>query len=306
VYFTYTPIDSEIVNVVAPLFSKINLEWIMGVKNLKTVRQDIASSDLVVAIITPSSEDDMGVWRECMIAETMTIPVVFLVQESVKSDPFAPWSRYKYKKFGDYQQLASRLSLSLITFAQKFASDPVYASSQLAEHSIIDQLKASLDKNVLVLGRDSDGEGMEKINTIKTVLERLHFNGLTLKELPEIEFISLESKMARVAALCRFIIVEDSRASGHIDELKICVTNEFITVIVREAGTGSTWMQSHYPMLYNYVRRFCYKGLNKAESDDLCDSIEPTLEKAVENGIVWANDRIEYQARQFKTFYAHS
>jgi hypothetical protein len=105
-----------------------------------------------------------------------------------------------------------------------------YTEKRNDENTIMDVLKDSLEKNVLVLGKDSDDVGMGRIDRIAEILKEKEYNPIILKKsLPEIKYLSFEDKMLRVGALCRFIIVEDSRAAGQIDEIKIYVQNASIS-----------------------------------------------------------------------------
>jgi len=169
------------------------------------------------------------------------------------------------------------------------------------ENRIINLLKDSLRKNVLILGKDSDEEGLVKINRIADVLVKKGYEPVMLKKLPEIIYLSLEGKMIRVGALCRFVVAEDSRASGHIDEIRLCANCQFITATVREVGTSSTWMQAHYPIQYNFMNRFCYKTVKDSITigDKLCRNIYASIEEATYKAIAWAEKRIKEQEKYF-------
>ena len=113
--------------------------------------------------------------------------------------------------------------------------------------------------------------------------------------------LSLEGKMIRVGGLCRFVVAEDSRASGHIDEIRLCASCQFITATIREVGTSSTWMQAHYPIQYNFMNRFCYRNGKDSITigDDLCQNNYASIEEATDEAISWAEKRIKEQEKYF-------
>ena len=82
------------------------------------------------------------------------------------------------------------------------------------------------------------------------------YEGIIIKELrDENEVQSIEHKVSLYAHICRFVIVENSTASGHIDELKICEINKIITVILQQEGYGATYMQEDYSFEHNYIEK---------------------------------------------------
>jgi len=119
--------------------------------------------------------------------------------------------------------------------------------------SIIPKLKREL---VLVLGQDTTE--IERLRVIQNQLKPLRYSGIIVKEYPDIDIQSVEEKVNMLASLCRFVICENSVASGHIDELKICRDNRFVTAILQERGKGATWMQADYPIDYPFMKVFEY------------------------------------------------
>lgn len=193
--------------------------------------------------------------------------------------PVLPYITHYTSFYRTHAELYQLLSLSLRRLS--FLKRPEYISKREKEDKLTDILQRSLKNNVLVLGKDSDKEGRKKMEQIGEVVKDRGYIPIKLKELPNIEYLSPEDKMIRVGGLCRFIIAEDSRPSGHIDEVRLCVNCQYITATLREVGTGSTWMQAHYPVQYNFIKRFCYQNIKFVNVlDHLCDKVNDSLDVA--------------------------
>jgi len=207
--------------------------------------------------------------------------------------------RYQIIYYDSLNELRRALISSLTTMSRLLKHK--YYALRIEEDNLISILKKTIKTNVLVLGRDSDSEGLCRMNRIIKCLEKEGYTPVSLKNLPEIQHISLEGKMIRVGALTRFVIAEDSRPSGHIDEVNLCARCEYVTATVKEVGSASTWMQAHYPMIYRFMNRFCYlNGLSKSVRDSLCDNVYPTLEEGVKAAIKWAEECIKEQEKEYR------
>lgn len=303
VFFAYSYRDSEILKPLfrkacteagfSPLFAdEINVGKII----IQKLRQMIISSDIVVVAITEHFSP--WVFREIEFSEATKKPILFFVPRSMFLLDFYGYHYFPYENNAEFLR---SLITSLFNLKPKLKRKE-YVEQKKGEKTIADVLNNSLEKNVLVLGKDSDTEGQAKMERIAKVLGDNGYSPVILRNLPEIKYLSFEDKMIRVGALSRFIIVEDTRASGHIDEIRLCVECQYITASVREAGRSSTWMQAHYPIHYNFINRFCYSGTaTKNVKDELCDKIQSSLEKATEEAIIWAEERIRFQENYFNT-----
>jgi len=262
----------------------------------------ILSCDAVVAVIPRSISSWVNFELEYALA--INKPVLFFTER-----PFLiPFDvLFRVITYETAEELRQHLVAALSTLRSNL-SRPEYALKKKEEQRIFEALQGSLQKNVLVLGKDSDKEGRSRIERISSVLRSKGYEPIKLRELPEIKHLSLEDKMIRFGGLCRFVVAEDSRPSGHIDEIRLCASCQYITATVREAGTASTWMQAHYPQQYNFMNRFCYKNKKVLPSpkDDLCVKIYDTLEIATEEAATWAEKRIGYQEKIFgRTIYSN-
>ena len=134
---------------------------------------------------------------------------------------------------------------------------------------------------VLVLGQDT------------THIDRLNshgYIGIIVKEQSDIDIQSIEEKVNMLASLCRFVICDNSFPSGHIDELKICALNRFVTAVIQEKGKGATWMQSDYRFDFSFIEVFEYPDVG---------NIRRTVDKAVE----WAERKLTDRKSFFDKLY---
>lgn len=303
VFFSYSHRDPEIKELIH-LFRKacidsgvvpIVVEPELGENVMQKLRMLILHCDLVVVVISESFSPSISF--EIGYSQAVNLPVLFFVKKSNASlfDSYG----FRYFPYESHTAFLNLLSDHLSWFKSQFEK-PDRIQRKEEQNKIMDILKNSLRQNVLVLGKDSDEEGLAKIKRIMSVLVNHRYVPVKLKDLSEIMFLSPEDKMTRVGGLCRFIIAEDSRPSGHIDELRLCVDCQYITATVREAGTAATWMQSHYPVQYKFMNRFCYRNVKKATMrDSLCANVNDSLEIATEKAIEWAEKRIKTQELYF-------
>jgi len=119
-------------------------------------------------------------------------------------------------------------------------------------------IKKSRHKCVLILG--DDRKNLKLLYQIKECLRNRGYEGILLKDYPDIEEQSIEEKMSLFGHLAKFVICENSIPSGHIDELNICTRNRLVTVILQKESIigGATWMQACYPIDFAFVKKFFY------------------------------------------------
>jgi hypothetical protein len=266
----------------------------VGSNIIQDLRIQLLYSDLIVVVSSRTFTPSLT--YEVQYSSAMNLPVLFLVDARNEAFEFRGAQHYLYHSPTEFFSILVNF---LNRFKEKF-SEREHIEQRERQENVMDIIRTSVRQNVLVLGKDSDNEGLLRINKIMNVLSNNQYNPIKLKDLPDITFLSIEDKMLRVAALCRFIIAEDSRPSGHIDELKICTNCQYITATVREAGTGSTWMQAHYPIQFSFMNRFCYAGQRLAH-DSLCSQVFRSIEMATEKAINWAEARIALQEYTFRS-----
>ncbi len=141
---------------------------------------------------------------------------------------------------------------------------------------------------ILILGQDTTE--IYRLHVIQKRLEHHGYTGVIVKDVSDIEIQSVEEKVNMLASLCRFIICENSTPSGHIDELKICALNRYVTAIIQEQGQGATMMQTDYPLDFSFMKTFTYSSLNEMDS-------------AVDDSIEWAEIKIDERRKFFNQLY---
>ena len=116
---------------------------------------------------------------------------------------------------------------------------------------ILDAIPSLKKNTVLVLGQDTSE--IDRLRSIQAKLRGLAYSGIITKDIADIDIQSVEEKVNMLASLSRFVICENSVISGHVDELKICAANRFVTAILQQEGMGATWMQADYPLDFSYT-----------------------------------------------------
>jgi hypothetical protein len=284
-----------------PLFANEQIK--IGEEVYPSIRKLIIESDLIVIDLSAFS---FWMNREILFAQFSNKPIIFITNndedyKKISKNVMFMGMAQLFIFYRDYIDLSLRLKQYLLEHINKYKKKENFEDKK-HEENLIDTIKNSMRKNVLILGKDSDVIGKNKIEKIKKVVTNKNYNPVIIRELPEIKTISFESKMVRVAGLCRFILVEDSRPSGHIDEVNICATLQFITATIKEMGTHSTWMQTHYPFEYRFMNRFCYNNQTiPSIIDSTCLKKYSTIEEATENAIKWAENYLKQRERNYKS-----
>jgi hypothetical protein len=141
---------------------------------------------------------------------------------------------------------------------------------------------------VLVLGQDTTH--INRLKAIQNHLSSHGYSGIIVKEQTDIDIQSVEEKVNMLASLCRFVICDNSFASGHIDELKICAQNRFVTAVIQEKGKGATWMQSDYRVDFSFIDIFEYPDV-------------AGIPLAVDQAVKWADKKLDDRKNVFNSLY---
>lgn len=142
---------------------------------------------------------------------------------------------------------------------------------------------------VLVLGKDNTPEAWSRLNVICDYLSELGYTPILIKNQPDIGSLTNEEKMLAYAAVSRFILIEKSEPSGHIDEAHICATNRLVGVWLREEGKGDTWMQGDYEISYHHIKGFSYT--------------HGQMENAIQKGVEWAEAYLKKKEKELNEIY---
>lgn len=120
---------------------------------------------------------------------------------------------------------------------------------------IVDSIKAAFDlvwqradsmlensDSVLILGKDT-GAGLARLEEIEIKLQELGYYTYIIKEQPDKAGESVIQKVMRFALSSKFVVIENTEASGHLYEVPhVAKAAECITVVLQEEGKGATWM----------------------------------------------------------------
>lgn len=139
--------------------------------------------------------------------------------------------------------------------------------------------------SVLVLGKDT-GEGLDRLQRIASKLHELGYNTFIIKQQPDKAGESIVQKVMRYALLSRFVVVENTDASGHLYEVPhVTKAAECVTVVLQEEGKGATWMFEDAYAKHKHWQKITYEGEG--------------LESAVTRAVDWAEKFVrEFAAYQ--------
>lgn len=162
-------------------------------------------------------------------------------------------------------KLPRRTSAEIVAEAIKSAFDLVWSRAD----SILEN-----SDSVLVLGKDS-GPGLVRLKRISSKLEELGYYTYIIKEAPDRSGESIIQKVLRYALSSKFVIIENTEASGHLYEIPhVAKAAECVTVILQEEGSGATWMFEDAYGKHRHWHKLTYSDRG--------------LECAVEHAVAWA------------------
>jgi hypothetical protein len=128
--------------------------------------------------------------------------------------------------------------------------------------------------SVLILGKDS-GSGLDRLKRIASKLDQLGYHTYIIKEEPDRLGEGLVQKVMRYALSSKFVLIENTEASGHLYEIPhVAKAAECVTVVLQEEGKGATWMFEDAYAKHRHWHKLTYEDAD--------------LECAVEDAAVWA------------------
>ena len=126
----------------------------------------------------------------------------------------------------------------------------------------------------MVLGKDS-GAALDRLKSIASRLEDLGYYTYIIKEQPDRHGESVVQKVLRYALSSKFVVIENTEASGHLYELPhVAKAAECVTVVLREEGRGATWMFEDAYAKHKHWHKLTYKV--------------GEVERAVDGAAAWA------------------
>lgn len=164
---------------------------------------------------------------------------------------------------------------------------------------VVDSVKAAFDlvwqradsilensDSVLILGKDSDAEALDRLKKIAAKLEELGYYTYIIKEQPDKAGESIIQKVLRFALSSKFVVIENTESSGHLYEIPhVAKVAECVTAVLQAEAKGATWVFEDVYAKHKHWQRFTYK--------------EHGLPAAVEQASAWAENFVrefaEYQ-----------
>lgn len=144
------------------------------------------------------------------------------------------------------------------------------------------------NKNVLVLGSYS-GDAYLKLEQIIRQLKVRGYNPVLVKDIPDNLYQNLRQKVVTLGSLSRFIILDDSEPAGQIMEVELCKNNEWVTVIVRPNGSGSSFMTLGVSKTSKVINEIFY--------------YEENLVQSIDEGIDWAECLLHSLKQNYNDYY---
>jgi hypothetical protein len=140
--------------------------------------------------------------------------------------------------------------------------------------------------SVLILGKDS-GDVLDRLKRIASKLEELGYYTYIIKEEPDRFGENVIQKVLRYALSSKFVLIENTEASGHLYEIPhVAKAAECVTVVLQQEGQGATWMFEDAYAKHKHWHKVTYRN--------------GELEHAVEEAAVWAEKFVgefaDYQA----------
>lgn len=163
-----------------------------------------------------------------------------------------------------------------------------YHRAQERRVPISEYIRSIKAKTVLVLG-DYGDTGAARLSEISGALLKLGYEPLLIKDFPDSPAQGLPQKVALAAGLARFVVIDDTSASGHLLEVQICKNVDAVTVLLRGDGSGASWMTAGA----SHTSRVIFEQPYRIGS----------AEGAVEDAARWAEETLVELRRKFDNTY---
>lgn len=199
--------------------------------------------------------------------------------------------RLKLMKMAAEEGAAKETALSLLAQAEKWRLEygrpqgelrnPVLSLGKQWPPATEEQIRAlavgsNHNGRVLILGKDT-GDGLARLRIVQKKLVELGYDAILIKDQRDERGDSVVQKVLQYATSSRFVVLDNTEASGHLYELPhVSKSAECITAVLQERGRGSTWMIEDAFFRHNHWRKFEF---NPDE-----------LEGVVEQAAAWAEE----------------
>ncbi|MGZ8933103.1 MAG: hypothetical protein ACXW06_07490 [Halobacteriota archaeon] len=188
--------------------------------------------------------------------------------------------------------------------AQSRAKDEVLAALFLAKQAekadakLEDYIQAFRKQSVLVLGA-YDTAGMERLLALSSGLADLGYKPVLVADVPDFEHYDLAQKVVAIGSLSRFIVIDDSAPSGHLNEVELCRMNRWVTVLLRAHGHAASSMTLGASIASTMIHELEYAPIHELEYAP--DSPQSALQRAT----TWAEDRLVELEKQLRDIYPY-
>lgn len=154
--------------------------------------------------------------------------------------------------------------------------------------SISEYVQEFKSKTVLVLG-DYDADGESRLREISKALSAHGYDPILVKDIPDHPHQDISQKVVAIGAISRFVVIDDSSKSGHLAEFPLCKQNDWVTVLLRAGGVGSSWMTAGASHASNVIKELSY---------------DPSLpQQAINDAVTWAEAKLQEMQRKFESTY---
>jgi hypothetical protein len=112
------------------------------------------------------------------------------------------------------------------------------------------------ESGVVVLGKDT-GVELQELLQVRDAIRAKGYHAELIKDLPEIPMMSNEEKVRLWTLASRFSVMVDRVPAGHLAEYVILREQRSILALLRQKGTGSSYMVGDDPLVdQNFVKLF--------------------------------------------------
>jgi hypothetical protein len=180
--------------------------------------------------------------------------------------------------------------------AQSRAKDEVLAALFLAKQAekasakLEDYIPVFRKQSVLVLGA-YDTAGMERLRALSIGLTDLGYKPILVADVPDFEHYDLAQKVVAIGSLSRFIVIDDSAPSGHLNKVELCRMNRWVTVLLRAHGRAASSMTLGASIASTVIHEVAY------------DPDSPL--SALQEATTWAEGRLVELENQLRNIYPY-
>lgn len=203
------------------------------------------------------------------------------------------WNRHVH-----YLELYGNRSAALWSteVATARGKDEVLAAAYLARQAardgtnLAEYVQRFREKSVLVLG-SYRLNGIARLDSISHELRMLGYEPVLVANIPDFEHYDRSQKVVAIAAVCRFVLIDDSEPSGHLNEVELCRANRWVTVLLRARGIPASSMTLGASISSNVMHELVFEAEDPAP--------------AVKAATLWAEQRLTALERQLRSIYPY-